>query len=130
LLTSGQRNLGAPFAGLAQGFGHYMDLFPSRAAVLWFGELFILIVVVAVAALALRTTNARLYERAAWLAYGVLALILAPGIWLGDVGFRSLDDLYLFSCIVLLSSKQRLTASGVLVAGGWMVAAVELIRFL
>ncbi len=130
LLTSGQHNLDAPFAGLAQGFGHYVDLFPSRSAVLWFGELLILIVVVAVAAVALRTTTARLYERAAWLAYGVLALTLAPGIWLGDVGFRSLDDLYVFSCIVLLSAKQRLTVPGVLVAGGWIVVAVELIRFL
>ncbi len=129
LLTSGQHNLDAPFAGLAQGFGHYVDRFPSTASLLWFGELFILVVVVAVAASALRTTTARLYERTAWLAYGVLALILAPGIWLGDVGFRSLDDLYVFSCIVLLSSKQRLTVSGVLVAGGWIVVAVELIRF-
>jgi hypothetical protein len=129
LLTSGQRNLDAPFAGLAQGFGHYVDRFPSTAAALWFGELFILVVVIAWAALALRTTTARLYERATWLAYGVLALILAPGIWLGDVGFRSLDDLYVFSCIVLLSSKQRLTVPGVLVAGGWILVAVELIRF-
>ncbi len=129
LLTSGQRNLGAPFAGLAQGFGHYVDRFPSTAAALWFGELFVLVVVVVGAALALRTKTARLYERATWLAYGVLAVILAPGIWLGDVGFRSLDDLYVFSCIVLLSSKQRLTVPGVLVAGGWIVVAVELVRF-
>lgn len=129
LLTSGQRNLDVPFAGLAQGFEHYVKRLPSTASLLWFGELFILLVVVAVAALALRTATARLYERAAWLAYGILALTLAPGIWLGDVGFRSLDDLYVFSCIVLLSSKQRLTVPGVLVAGGWAVVAVELIRF-
>jgi hypothetical protein len=130
LLTSGQRNLDVPFVGLVRGLVHYAGRFPSTAAALWFGELFILLVVVAVAARALRTSTARLYERAAWLAYGVLALTLAPGIWLGDVGFRSLDDLYVFSCIVLLSSRRRLTVPGVVVAVGWAVVAVELINFI
>lgn len=130
LLTSGQKNLDFPFAGLLQGFRHYLGRLPSTAALLWFGELFILLVVVAAAGLALRTTTARLYERAAWLAYGVVALTLAPGIWLGDVGFRSLDDLYVFSCIVLLSSRRRVTVPAVLVAGGWVVVAVELVRFI
>jgi hypothetical protein len=130
LLTSGQHNLDLPFVGLLRGFRHYVDLFPSSASALWFGELFILVAVVLAAALALRTTTARLYERVAWIAYGVVALTLAPGIWLGDVGFRSLDDLYVFSCIVLLSSRQRLTVPAVLVAGGWVVVAVELVRFI
>jgi hypothetical protein len=130
LLTSGQRNLDVPFVGLVRGFSHYLGRVPSTAAALWFGELLILGVVVVAAAMALRTTTARLYERAAWLAYGLLALTLAPGIWLGDVGFRSLDDLYVFSCIVLLSSKQRLTVPGFLVAGSWVVVAVELVRFI
>ncbi|MGD0380471.1 MAG: hypothetical protein ABSC30_10855 [Acidimicrobiales bacterium] len=130
LLTSGQKNLDVPFAGFVQGFRHYLSLLPSRAALLWFGELFVLVVVVVAAALALRTTTARLYERAAWVAYAVVAATLAPGIWLGDVGFRSLDDLYVFSCIILLSSPRRLTVPAVLVAGSWTVVAVELIRFI
>ena len=130
LLTSGQRNLDLPFVGLVQGLRHYAATLPSTAAALWFGELFILVAVVVAAALALRTTSARLYERAAWFAYGVLALTLAPGIWLGDVGFRSLDDLYVFSCVILLSSRQRLTVPAVLVAGGWLAVSVELVRFI
>jgi hypothetical protein len=130
LLTSGQRNLGVPFVGLLDGFRHYLGKLPTPSALLWFGELFILAVVVAAAILALRTSTARLYERAAWIAYGILAVTLAPGIWLGDVGFRSLDDLYVFSCIVLLSSRQRLTVPAVLVAGSWVVVAVELVRFI
>jgi len=130
LLTSGQHNLDFPFAGLVQGFQHYVGKLPSTSALLWFGELFILAAVVVAAAFALRTTTARLYERAAWIAYGIVAVTLAPGIWLGDVGFRSLDDLYVFSCIVLLSSRQRLTGPAVLVAGSWVVVAVELIRFI
>jgi hypothetical protein len=130
ILTSGQHNLDFPFAGLVQGFQHYVGKLPSTSALLWFGELCILAAVVLAAAFALRTTTARLYERAAWIAYGIVALTLAPGIWLGDVGFRSLDDLYVFSCIVLLSSRQRLTGPAVLVAGSWVVVAVELVRFI
>lgn len=130
LLTSGQHNLDVPFDGFIRGFRHYVSALPSTASALWFAELFILVAVVVAAALALRTTSARLYERATWLAYGVVALTLAPGIWLGDVGFRSLDDLYVFSCIVLLSSRQRLTVPAVLVAGGWLAVAVELVRFI
>ncbi len=130
LITSGQRNLDLPFVGLVRGMRHYAALLPSTAAALWFGELFILVAVVVAAALALQTTSARLYERAAWFAYGVVALTLAPGIWLGDVGFRSLDDLYVFSCVILLSSRLRLTVPAVLVAGGWLAVSVELVRFI
>jgi len=130
LLTSGQHNLGTPFAGVVQGLRHYFDHLPSTASFLWFGELLVLAVVVIAAALALRTTTARLYERMAWFVYGLVALTLAPGVWLGDVGFRSLDDLYVFSGIVLLSSRQRLTVPALLIAGSWVAVAVELIRFI
>ena len=130
LLTSGQRNLDLPLVGFVRGFRYYLGRLPSTSALLWFSELAILAVVVVYAARALRTTAARPYERAAWLLYGIVDLSLAPGIWLGDVGFRSLDDLYVFSCIILLSSRRRLTVPAVLVAGSWVVVAVELVRFI
>ena len=130
LLTSGQRTWTFPSPASCRVSGTTWACCRRGRPLLWFGELFILVVVVVAAALALRTTTARLYERAAWVAYGVVALTLAPGIWLGDVGFRSLDDLYVFSCIILLSSPRRLTVPAVLVAGGWTVVAVELVRFI
>ena len=130
LLSSGQHNLDVPLVGFARGFRHYLGRLPSTAALLWFAELAILAVVVICAARALRTTTAHPYERVAWFLYGIVDLSLAPGIWLGDVGFRSLDDLYVFSCIVLLSSQRRLTVPAVLVAGSWVVVAVELVRFI
>lgn len=129
LLTSGRRNLDIPFVGLVDGFRHYGGKLPSTSALLWLGELLTLVVVVVAAALALRTTTSRLYERAAWVAYGIVTLTLAPGIWLGDVGFRSFDDLYVFSCIVLLSSRRRLTVPALLVAVGWTIVVVELVTF-
>ncbi len=115
---------------LVRGFRHYLGRLPSTGALLWFAELAILTVVVVWAARALPTTTAHLYERAAWVLYGIVDLSLAPGIWLGDVGFRSLDDIYVFSCIILLSSPRRLTVPAVLVAGSWVVVAVELIKFI
>jgi hypothetical protein len=130
LFSSGQHNVGTPFGGVVQGLRHYFDQLPSTASMLWFGELLVLAVVVIAAARSLRTTTARLYERAAWLVYGLVALTLAPGVWLGDVGFRSLDDLYVFSGIVLLSSRQRLSVPALLIAGSWVAVAIELIRFI
>ena len=62
----------------------------------------------------------------------LLALSTATGIWLGDVGFRSLDDTYLMSWVVLLfrpplrplaSSPGRSSALGT-----WFVVFVELVR--
>ena len=116
--------------GLVQGLRHYLGALPSTGALLWFAELAILAVVAVWAARALPTTTARLYERGAWVLYGIVDLSLAPGIWLGDVGFRSLDDLYVFSCIILLSSPRRLAVPAVLVAGSWVVVAIELVRFI
>ncbi len=130
LLTSGQHNVNIPLAGFVEGFRHYVGRLPSTAALLWFAELFILAVVVTFAARALPTTTARLYEQVAWMVYGIVDLSLAPGIWLGDVGFRSLDDLYVFSCIILLSSRRRLTVPAVLMAGSWVVVVIELVRFI
>jgi len=129
LLTSGQHNVSIPLAGFVEGFRHYVGRLPSTAALLWFSELLIFGVVVICAARTLPTTSAPLYEQAAWLLYGIVDLSLAPGIWLGDVGFRSLDDLYVFSCIILLSSRRRLTVPAVLVAGSWVVVVIELVRF-
>jgi hypothetical protein len=59
-----------------------------------------------------------------------LAVSAASGIWLGDVGFRSLDDVYLFSWLVLLGTSRRLWFYGGLVAATWLVVAVELARFI
>jgi hypothetical protein len=44
-----------------------------------------------------------LHERLAWIGYALLAIALAPSIWLVDEVFRSLDEFYLFSYVVLLS---------------------------
>ncbi|HTZ09707.1 MAG TPA: hypothetical protein VMB72_11570, partial [Acidimicrobiales bacterium] len=94
LLASGQHNLGIPFAGLARGFEHYATRLPSKDSVLWFGELAVLCLVVVSTGRSVLSASVRIHERLAWAGYGVLSVCLSSGIWLGDVGFRSLDDLY------------------------------------
>ena len=127
--SSGQHNLGLPFGGIVRGLAHYATGLPSTASLLWFGELGVLAVVVALAAGVARHAGAPLHERIAWAALIVLAVFLAPGIWLGDVGFRSLDPLYLLSMVMLLGSSRRLRVPAALVAGAWIVVAVELCLF-
>ena len=130
LRSSGSKNLGLPFDGFVHGLVHYATTLPSTAALLWFGELVVLAVVVALAASVARHSDALLHERVAWAVLVVMAVCLAPGIWLGDVGFRSLDPLYLLSVVLLLGSPRRLVIPGGLVAAAWMVVAVELCLFI
>lgn len=129
LRSSGSKNIGLPFDGFVHGLVHYATTLPSTASLLWFGELTVLAVVVALAATVARRAEAPLHERVAWAVLIVMAVCLAPGIWLGDVGFRSLDPLYLLSVVLLLGSPRRLGAPGALVAAAWVVVAVELCLF-
>jgi hypothetical protein len=126
---SGSRNVGVPFEGLARGVSHYGALLPDVRALLWFGELVVMAALVVTAALALRHSGAPDHERLAWVAYVVLALCLAPAIWLGDVGFRSLNDVYALSCLVILASARRPRLIALALAGSWLVVAVELVKF-
>jgi hypothetical protein len=128
IYKSGGENLGIPVVGLVHGITHYLSLFPSTASALWFGELAVLIVLI------VGTTRLRSHAprelRVLWVVSIVLGACAATGIWLGDVGFRSLDDIYLMSWVVLLFHPSRLTPLVVLCGGTWIVVAVELIRFI
>jgi hypothetical protein len=133
LFDSGQSNLGTPFVGLVHGFRHYLAAFPGRASLFWFAELFLLVVVVGLAARALRTSTAPGYVRLAFGVYVVMAVSLAKPIWLGDVGFRSLEDVYVVSCLVLLSSRRLSLARAtrylpVLSTMVWCVVAAQVIK--
>jgi hypothetical protein len=132
IFKSGGENLGVPFLGLYRGFHHYFGLLPSRASVLWFGELGVLILLVLGAALSLRT--APFEFRAVWAFAVLLAVSTATGIWLGDVGFRSLDDTYLMSWLILLFRPPHrpfgLRPWTIICAGTWIAVGVELVRFI
>jgi hypothetical protein len=128
IYKSGGENLALPFVGLYHGAVHYFSIFPNVASALWIGELFVLILLSAGAAVFIRTAPSEF--RWMWGVSVVLALCAAVGIWLGDVGFRSLDDAYLFSWVVLIYRPQRIWPGAVICAGVWCAVAVELIRYI
>jgi hypothetical protein len=130
LHTSGSANVGVPFVGFVRGFSHYLHLIPNTASILWFGELVILVFIAVMAATSLRGSSAWAHERIAWFGYVLLTVCLAPGIWLGDVGFRSIDDLFVFSCLLLLFSRRRIQVPALIVGVAWLAVAVELILFI
>jgi len=128
VLHSGQANLGAPFVGLVHGMAHYGGLLPTVAALLWWGELCALVLVtVGAASNAARTPSVLRYLWVFALALGVFA---SSGIWLGDVGFRSLDTIYLTGWTLLLFGRRPLWPWAAVSITAWCVVAVELIRFL
>jgi hypothetical protein len=129
LLSSGQANLSLPFVGMIDGLRHCIAGLPSTASLIWIGELTLLIALAVAAGVSIRRSSAPVHERLAWVAVVFLAICTAPGIWLGDVGFRSLDDVYLFSWIVLLGTPKRLWPFSGLVGCAWIVVAIELALF-
>ena len=128
IYKSGGENLGVPVLGLVHGFTHYATLFPSTASYLWFGELCLIIVLIIGAARWRTTVPPQI--RVLWVVTIILGLCTATGIWLGDVGFRSLDDIYLLCWIVLLYQRARIWPLAAACAGAWVVVAVELIRYI
>lgn len=113
--------------GFSRGFRHYLTLFPSTSAGLWFGELSVLIIVAVGASKSLRFAPREF--QVLWGVSLLLMLSTAPGIWLGDVGFRSRDDTYLMSWLVLLYRPGRIWPWSVLCLAAWGVVFVELVRF-
>ncbi len=128
--ASGSANAGLPFVGIAKGLAHFVPLLPSYGALLWCGEFVALLIIGGLAGLSLRGTSALLHERIAWIGYTILSICLSSGIWGGDVGFRSLDEFFVFSCLLLLFSSVRLGLPGVITTCAWLIVAVELMRFI
>ena len=130
LLAARGANSGVPFVGAARGIAHYAALLPATSSLLWFGEFALLIIIGIDAALSYRSTVALLHERLAWIGYGILAISLAPGIWLGDVGFRSFDEFYIFSWMLILCSRRPLRVPTAMVGLAWLGVAVELVLYI
>jgi hypothetical protein len=129
ILSSGNANLGPPFAGLVDGLRHYIGALPSTASFIWIGELAVLVVLAVAAGASVRRSSVPIHERLAWVAVVLLAVCAASGIWVGDVGFRSLDSVYLFSWIVLFGTRRRLWPLSGLVGWTWVLVAIELAAF-
>jgi hypothetical protein len=128
IYKSGGENLGIPFVGMVRGITHYVSIFPTVASALWIGEFAALILLAVAAGYSFR--SAPIGFRFLWIVSVLLGLSAATGIWLGDVGFRSLDDAYLLSAVLLLFRSRQIWPLAVISGGLWCAVAVELVRFI
>lgn len=104
LKRSGSANLAPPLVGLVHGLAHYLPELPTPAADIWTVEVLALGALSALAALCLRRSQVPVWEKLLWVGSLLVVLCVAKGIWLGNVGLRSFDDLYLMSWLVLLGT--------------------------
>ncbi len=111
LLSDGSRNAGAPFiaplqalrSNLAHVNTHQFDQYD-----LWLLQLAILAFFVIAALCSLRSTNAPVHERLAFVLYLIEICVVTPSTWGSlDADLRSFIEVYLLAVIVLLGTPRR-----------------------
>ncbi len=111
LLSDGGRNAGAPFiaplqalrTNLAHVNTHQFDQYD-----LWLLQLAILAFFVIAALCSLRSTNAPVHERLAFVLYLIEICVVTPSTWGSlDADLRSFIEVYLLAVIVLLGTPRR-----------------------
>lgn len=110
LLSSSGKNLVVPATDLVPAALDWVrgaaDL--QRADLIHLGQLLTLGVVVGSAAAGLRTTQATVGERAAWVLSLLLVLSLSANVWKGPADFRTSAELHVLSAVLLLGSTRSL----------------------
>ena len=121
LLADGGRNAGAPFIAPLQAFRHnlgHVHLHQFEQYDLWFLELAILACFSVAALLCLRSTNAPVHERLAFIGYLVEICVVTPSTWNSlDADMRSFIEVYLLAVIILLGTPRR-------VLGAWLLPSL------
>ena len=121
LLADGGRNAGAPFIAPLQAFRHnlgHLHLHQFEQYDLWFLELAILACFSVAALLCLRSTNAPVHERLAFVLYLVEICVVTPSTWNSlDADLRSFIEVYLLAVIILLGTPRR-------TLGAWLLPSL------
>jgi len=111
LLADGGRNAGAPFIAPLQAFRHnlaHVHLHQFEQYDLWLLELAILACFSVAALLCLRSTNAPVHERLAFILYLIEICIVTPSTWNSlDADMRSFIEVYLLAVVILLGTPRR-----------------------
>ena len=111
LLADSGRNAGAPFIAPLQAFRHnlaHVHLHQFEQYDLWFLELAILVCFSVAALLCLRSTNAPVHERLAFILYLIEICVVTPSTWNSlDADMRSFIEVYLLAVIILLGTPRR-----------------------
>jgi len=121
LLADSGRNAGAPFIAPLQAFRHnlaHVHLHQFEQYDLWFLELAILVCFSVAALLCLRSTNAPVHERLAFILYLIEICIVTPSTWNSlDADMRSFIEVYLLAVIILLGTPRR-------TLGAWLLPSL------
>jgi hypothetical protein len=121
LLNDGGRNAGAPFIAPLQAFRHnlgHVHLHQFEQYDLWFLELAILACFSVAALLCLRSTNAPVHERLAFILYLIEICVVTPSTWNSlDADMRSFIEVYLLAVIILLGTPRR-------TLGAWLLPSL------
>jgi hypothetical protein len=111
LFADGGRNAGEPFLAPLEALKHnlaHVHLHHFEQYDLWFLELAILAFFSVAALLCLRSTNAPVHERLAFILYLVEICVVTPSTWDSlDADMRSFIEVYLLAVIILLGTPQR-----------------------
>ncbi len=111
LLADSGRNAGAPFVAPLQALKSNLAHLNTRQFDqydLWLLELAILALFAIAALLSLRSTNAPVHERLAFVLYLVEICVVTPSTWGSlDADLRSFIEVYLLAVIILLSTPRR-----------------------
>lgn len=128
-LHSGRSNLAAPFYGMSTGISHYLVRLPSPKPVLWVGEFTVLAAVTVAAACSFRRSAAPLPDRLAWAEAALVAVFASASIWMGIVGFRSLDLVFVLGWVLLLGIPKNWWLRWLAAATGvsWVVVFIQLV---
>ncbi len=128
LLADGGRNAGTPFIAPVQAFEnnlHHVNLHQFDQYDLWFLQLAILVMFALGALLCLRSTNAPVHERLAFLLYLVEICVVTPSTWGSlDADMRSFIEVYLLAVIILLGAPRRSLGAWLPSLAGLMVPAL------
>jgi len=109
-------NSGTPFVALVKAIKNNLQaISPHHAAVdEWIIELAVLAVFVIAAAVSLHTSSIPMREKVAFVFYALGLLTLSSYVWDEHGDLRTLNEVYMFSVLVLLGSKRRLWPFAVL----------------
>ena len=111
LLADGGRNAGAPFIAPLRALKNNLDhvnLHQFDQYDLWFLQLAIFVLFALGALICLRSTNAPVHERLAFVLYLVEICVVTPSTWGSlDADMRSFIEVYLLAVIILLGTPRR-----------------------
>ncbi len=115
---------GLPFSAFLHAVRVNTGLVPSSTlADIWFLEVATLLIFAITAATALRATMAPAHERIAFVVFVVELGFLSHYVWAGLADLRSINEVYLFSVLVLFAAPRRRLAPLALCALITLVAA-------